>query len=323
MRRTHLALATTLLLAAQGCADNPRGDLQVDLEMPGQVAGNELVTARVTITNASDHAVSLLSWTLPDTDLQEPLFALTRDGQPVRYTGPMYKRAQPDASDYITIAPGATLSRSVDLAKFYDVSVTGNYTVELAIEQSSSVVSSRIEGHVKLAAPKPPRDSCTADQHAQINAAFPFAQAYANDARDYLAKAPSATQRYTTWFGAFAPSGWDTAHTHFVAIANAFATQTFTFDCKCSQKNVYAYVNPSVPYQITLCGAFWTAPTDGTDSKAGTLVHETSHFTTTASTDDWAYGKTNCMSLAQTDPTKALDNADSHEYFAENTPAQP
>jgi peptidyl-Lys metalloendopeptidase len=36
-----------------------------------------------------------------------------------------------------------------------------------------------------------------------------------------------------------------------------------------------------------------------------------------------AYGQTAAKALAVSDPAKALDNADSHEYFAENTPAQP
>lgn len=39
-----------------------------------------------------------------------------------------------------------------------------------------------------------------------------------------------------------------------------------------------------------LCGAFWNAPNTGTDSKAGTLIHEASHFTVYGATDDWAYG---------------------------------
>ena len=65
-----------------------------------------------------------------------------------------------------------------------------------------------------------------------------------------------------------------------------------------------------------------SAPTTGTDSKAGTLVHEMSHFNVVASTDDWAYGQSAAKSLAISNPTKALDNADTHEYFAENNPAQ-
>lgn len=56
-------------------------------------------------------------------------------------------------------------------------------------------------------------------------------------------------------------------------------------------------------------------------TQAGTLVHESSHFTANGGTDDHAYGQTACKSLALSSPANAVDNADSHEYFAENTPA--
>jgi peptidyl-Lys metalloendopeptidase len=37
---------------------------------------------------------------------------------------------------------------------------------------------------------------------------------------------------------------------------------------------------------------------------------------------DRVYGQSGPSSLAMTDPTDAADSADSHERFAENTPAQ-
>jgi hypothetical protein len=55
----------------------------------------------------------------------------------------------------------------------------------------------------------------------------------------------------------------------------------------------------------------------------GTLIHETSHFTIVAGTDDHAYGQSSCQSLAQNDPARAVDNADNHEYIAENNPSDP
>ena len=61
----------------------------------------------------------------------------------------------------------------------------------------------------------------------------------------------------------------------------------------------------------------------GTDSKGGTIIHELSHFNVVAGTDDHAYGQTAAKRLAKRSPKKALDNADNHEYFAENTPALP
>jgi peptidyl-Lys metalloendopeptidase len=110
---------------------------------------------------------------------------------------------------------------------------------------------------------------------------------------------------------------------HFVAIDDAIdqTNNSVIIDCSCHQ-NYYAYVYPTQPYRIYVCHAFWSAPTSGTDSKGGTLIHETSHFNVVASTDDWVYGQSGAKNLAISNPTQAQDNADSHEYFAENTPHQ-
>jgi len=48
-----------------------------------------------------------------------------------------------------------------------------------------------------------------------------------------------------------------------------------------------------------------------------TLIHEMSHFNVTAGTDDYVYGSAGALNLAITDPAKATNNADNHEYFAE------
>ena len=46
----------------------------------------------------------------------------------------------------------------------------------------------------------------------------------------------------------------------------------------CGGDGVFAYVYPTRPFQIFLCGAFWNAGMTGTDSKPGTIIHELSHF---------------------------------------------
>src|SRR4029079_16174172 len=90
-----------LVLAFAGCVDSAdppvTSDLDVELQLTDSTfAGDQTVTAEVTIVNTGDRSVDLLSWYLPATDLQEPLFDVRRDGQPVAYIGPRYKRAQPD-----------------------------------------------------------------------------------------------------------------------------------------------------------------------------------------------------------------------------------
>ena len=145
---------------------------------------------------------------------------------------------------------------------------------------------------------------------------------YAVNSASYLSGTPSATPRYTSWFGAYTLARWNTAKDHFVKARNAFQSAALTLDCSCTDSGTYAYVYPTQPYKIYVCGAFWNAPMTGTDSKGGTLVHEMMHFNVIASTDDWAYGQSAALSLAKSNPTKALDNSDNHEYFAENNPVK-
>jgi peptidyl-Lys metalloendopeptidase len=163
---------------------------------------------------------------------------------------------------------------------------------------------------------------CTTSRTSTAGSAVVEARKYASNAKAYLS-AGTVGPRYTTWFGSYTSSRYGTALSHYTAINNALAQSggQIKINCGCNQ-NYYAYVYPNQPYQIYVCKAFWSAGLTGTDSKAGTLVHETSHFDIVANTDDVVYGQSGAKSLAISNPTDALRNADSHEYFAENTPFQ-
>lgn len=168
--------------------------------------------------------------------------------------------------------------------------------------------------------------NCSSSRRSSIASAVSAANTMATNAKSYLqntaTSSRSSSQRYKTWFGSYTSSRWSTATSHFVKIDDALDTKPLVFDCGCTD-SAYAYVYPTQPYKVYLCSAFWSAPMSGTDSKGGTIVHELSHFNVVAATDDHAYGQTAAKKLASTNPTKALDNADNHEYFAENTPSLP
>ena len=161
--------------------------------------------------------------------------------------------------------------------------------------------------------------NCTAARQTTIASALTAARNMATSGNTYMTNGVIGT-RYTKWFGANNATRVATIKTHFNKISSALNTAAITVDCSCTDSS-YAYVYPAQPYKIYVCNAFWAAPLTGTDSKGGTLVHEMSHFTVVAGTDDWAYGQSAAASLALTNTTKAIDNADSHEYFSENTPA--
>ncbi|QRW06914.1 peptidyl-Lys metalloendopeptidase [Ceratobasidium sp. AG-Ba] len=166
---------------------------------------------------------------------------------------------------------------------------------------------------------------CNPTQQSQIAEAATASDNYA-EANAYLASISSGTARYTTWFGSFRASRYDTVVSHFNRIGTD-ATAT-NYDCTACRTEpginfatTFAYVDPSLPGKINLCGQFWSAPITGTDSRAGTIVHENSHFTVNGGTDDHAYGQNDSQALAKSNPAQAVDNADNHEYFVENNPA--
>jgi peptidyl-Lys metalloendopeptidase len=340
-------LAALFLTSAVGAApkDGPNVSLSV---AQSEFNSTQDVLVTVTVSNPHKHTVRVLKWFTAAEGVEEPLFAVTRDGEPVAYIGAHYKRPAVTGKDYISLRAGQSISHTVNLADYYDLSQSGQYEVAYAVASFqlfdekanafkyrdslvSEKVSVSVEGRAPKGRPTPPPtpapggntfNACTVDQVDLIVAARSQATTYATESKNYLASHSSGTQRYLEWFGAFTTSRYNTVVSHFNNISNAFNTAGINFDCKCKQ-NYYAYVYPNQPYNIYLCKVFWQAPLSGTDSKAGTLIHEMSHFDVVAGTDDVVYGQAGARNLADTDPAAAITNADSHEYFAENTPALP
>ena len=141
------------------------------------------------------------------------------------------------------------------------------------------------------------------------------------DSQTYLASTTPYGARYATWFGALDAARGAQVSTNFGAIRDAFDNKPVKIDCDCDEP-YFAYVYPARPYTVWVCKAFWAAAVTGTDSRGGTLVHELSHFDVVAATDDVVYGQAGAAELARSAPERAIRNADSHEYFGENSPVQ-
>ena len=353
-----LAGAIAAVSAQPAAQSNP---LRVSMVAAQASSGGFLGAVEVTITNTSNHTVRVPKWQLPSDFMEAKLFQVSRNGEPVRYEGPMVKRPLPRAEDFALLRAGETLRTTVDLSGAYDLSKSGEYIVTLSSPLQYASLSNgqmlrhanglpmtiqsvplrlwvdgidQLEakgGNISVQA-KPGTGGtvvngvsyvgCSTTQISGAGSAVVEARKYSENAKGYLAGS-NVGPRYTTWFGAYTSARWSTASQHFVAIDAAMDQNAgqVKINCGCNQ-SYYAYVYPTRPYEIFVCRAFWNAPLTGTDSKAGTLIHEMSHFNAVAGTDDHVYGQSGAKSLATSDPARALDNADNHEYFAENTPFQ-
>jgi peptidyl-Lys metalloendopeptidase len=346
-----LVSAVLLALPLAASAAGPAG-LSARVEGTKSAIGRgERVVVTVTLANESAADVYLLRWQTPFAGVKGNLFDVRRDGEPVQYVGALVKFNHPRPGDYLLLRAGESRSVRVDLGRYYDISRTGEYSVQyrvalqdalrdatptavaelaelessptfLAVERDDQAPRLIETARATGAASTTQFVGCTTSRQSALNTARSNATSISGDAKGYLASHTSTTAgtRYTTWFGARDSNRYSTVTSHFNSINSAMANANVVFDCTCTD-SYYAYVYSNQPYRIHLCNAFWSAPSLGTDSKAGTLVHEMSHFNVVAATDDWAYGQSACKNLATKKPSRAVDNADSHEYFSENTPA--
>lgn len=307
------------------------------------------------LTNNSTTDRYVLKYSTPFDGIQGDLFEVIRDGVKVPYLGAVAKRAAPGKNDYFLLKAGKSYTQKFDLATWYDTSVSGDYKIRFRSVGIYPAAAVSGAGKQSSAAPEMvqsatlplsitgrlPRGSaaraqvpqttlagslttlnCTATQTTTITTAFGSATTLATQSAGYFA-AGNADLRYKTWFGNYDATRYALGKSHFDSLQDAFTNRAVSVNCSCDSKyaNAFAYVYPADPYKIYVCNAFWSAANTGTDSRSGTLIHEMSHFTAVAGTLDTAYGQESARALAMNNPAAALTNADSHEYFAENTPA--
>jgi peptidyl-Lys metalloendopeptidase len=104
--------------------------LRCTLQAPAQVVAGQPVVLRFTLTNPGPVALQMLRWNTPfEGAWLAPFVTVERAGRPLAYQGPMVKRAEPKADQYLRIEPGASVSAEVDLAQPFDLSALGLYHV--------------------------------------------------------------------------------------------------------------------------------------------------------------------------------------------------
>ena len=154
-------------------------------------------------------------------------------------------------------------------------------------------------------------------------------------AKDLTLKAASQvgdTPEYERWFGRYSPANAETVRGNLKRIVGAIRDGGIRVRCERNGRDgcdgEYARVFPDQHYVLRVCPGFFGLPAltalepgtpesdDGT--REGTIVHELSHFTRVGGTEDHCYSRTACSRMAGHDPVRAIENADSYQYFTED-----
>ena len=307
------------------------------------------------LSNNGDTDVSVLTWETPlEAELTQDVFNLTssKNGKPnvfgdrARYTGRLIKRSHPAAKDFVTVKAGDSVSTVIALSDYYqvgdgihDVSFAGEMVMQstsnkrrsLSVGPELEVIGMQSEPvSVNLVSvPATARasiagfNSCSADQQAALASDINASEVITRNALAALTELPeserSTSPRYLQWFGAFSPDRYATVTETYRNAEQVFEDGSTEFICDCDEP-FFAFVFPIDPFKVYLCEFYWRAAQTGTDSRAGTILHELSHFPEVAGTRDNAYGQRAVANLAINSPAASVNNADTVEYFAENTP---
>ncbi|OJT06442.1 Peptidyl-Lys metalloendopeptidase [Trametes pubescens] len=334
--------------AAVGTLAAPSVLLQVS--GPSSVVDIGNLKVVTTVTNTGDEPLKLLNDPRsPLSDLPTDTFTITNPhgtspdfiGIAVKYV-PHVAIASDDPLVYTNLSPGQSVTIEHDLSVAYDFSTsgTGPYVVNVkefntlyyvsqghisallagnnlpnhAVNISGSLIASRARTPFSLDA-----EECENWQERAILTAIPVANKYIGGSLNLLAQDGYTGDHYKRWFGSASEHRLSTVGSHFEALIGNNFTE-FTFVCKtafCSRKpGLYAYVYPDEFGRIHVCDTFFRSPVGGPDSRASTIVHESSHFTRNGGTLDHAYGQTLTQELARSYPQLAVMNADNHEYFS-------
>lgn len=141
------------------------------------------------------------------------------------------------------------------------------------------------------------------------------------------------TPTYARWFGPYTPKQGETVRNTLKSVVAAIRTGEVSAVCvnvgeDICDHDTYAFVSPAEAYVISYCPLFFEMPTmkqlspsrvrSGHGTRAGTVIHELTHFDVVAGTDDFCYSRDDCSLMTAEAQQDALMNADSYQYFVED-----
>lgn len=319
--------------------------IDVTLELPqSEVGASDQILLTMVFRNTTERPIKVLPYdTGLDGGVTGEFLEILKGGTPISYSGRISKFAPPRESDFLTIAPGQSIRRTVNLEAAYTLADQGSYTIRyVAAEKPSNTVSLilREKRAAVLLRAKTGFNFCTTNQVNTIESDLVVAEQVARIAFDDLTEAPVAQRasapRYVEWFGAYTPARYAEVEQTFEAVVNVLENDQSDYFCRTNsfaddpmfgcRPNEIGFVFANDAFNVNLCLFYFNLPQRignvGNDGRVATIVHELTHFNVTGNTLDTTFSTRNLVKgLARNNPDAAVNNAPNFEFFSENMPA--
>ena len=292
-----------------------------------------------------DEDYYLLKRNTPLEGLLSQFVAVSYEGRRLEYKGIFIHRDPPTKDEYILLKAGQKVSATVHINDAFALIHDGGYTIEyirplvvldemqMPIEVNAKTATYihlenarylshpfqrkkvKSEGSVTI-------ESCTtatfvggtsSQREDVLNAHRKLCTGFA-DAKNNV----SNSDLYTTWFGTYTEDRGAKVKGVLDDCVEGLTndTVTYTFNGpKCqSTWNAYTYKGGTDVYLCPRYNLYEVyCKSSGSPTKESILAHEWSHAL--AYTEDYVYGATANKALAKSDPDKAVNNADTYEYW--------
>lgn len=103
--------------------------LECSLSVAPRLQVGEPVNVHFRLTNRTAQPLYVLTWRTPLEGLLGNDFTVTLNGEELPYEGPMMKRGDPRAEDYVAVAPGASADATVDLSLAWPLTKPGSLRI--------------------------------------------------------------------------------------------------------------------------------------------------------------------------------------------------
>ena len=141
------------------------------------------------------------------------------------------------------------------------------------------------------------------------------------------------TENFNRWFGSYTQANAEVVRANLKSVVDAMRSGALTVECKTARSDgceggTYAWVYADEAYLLHLCPNYFRLPpltalrpnarSFDFGTREGTIIHEVTHFLRVANTEDHCYSRSECTRMAAEDSARAIDNADSYQYFVED-----